>query len=117
MKLWEKLKCNMNRNPAQIVGEGEVGMTYEEIIEFSEQFADKIRNKKCCAVYCDSEMMTSLGLLACFAAGVTAVPLSKKYGELHCRKNKVNKGTAPRIMRGVFLIVKDGVPCVNWRKN
>lgn len=86
MKLWEKLKLNMNKNPAQTVGEGEVKMTYKEIIEFSEQFADKIRNKKCCAVYCNSEMMTSLGLLACFAAGVTAVPLSKKYGELHCRK-------------------------------
>ena len=43
MKLWEKLKCNMNRNPDQIVGEGEVMMTYKEIIEFSElgEFIDR----------------------------------------------------------------------------
>ena len=30
--------------------------------------------------------MSARALLACFAAGVTAVPLSKRYGELHCKK-------------------------------
>ncbi len=41
---------------------------------------------RCCAILCGSERLAAVSLLGCFAAGVTAVPLSARYGETHCRR-------------------------------
>ncbi len=46
----------------------------------------KLSGIKCCAILCQSEMAASMALLSCFAAEVTALPLSQRYGELHCNK-------------------------------
>ncbi len=86
MKLWYYLKNKMEENTQQVVCEKEASMTYEEIIIFTEEFAKKLKGIKCCAILCKSEMAASLALLSCFAAQVTALPLSPRYGELHCNK-------------------------------
>lgn len=86
MKLWYYLKNKMEENSQQVVCEKEASMTYEEIIIFTEEFAKKLKGIKCCAILCQSEMAASLALLSCFAAEVTALPLSQRYGELHCNK-------------------------------
>lgn len=86
MTLWEALKSKTADNLEQTVSENDAKMTFGELIVFAEDFAKKLSGQGCCAIYCDSEMAASMALLACFAAGVTAVPLSKKYGENHCRK-------------------------------
>lgn len=86
MNLWTYIRSKMLENPNQKICEETAEMTYEEVIIFCEHFAKKISNQKCCAILCDSEMMSGLALLSCFAASVTAVPLSARYGETHCKK-------------------------------
>lgn len=86
MKLWERVKKSMLENFKQTIGEGGARLTYEEVVIYAEMFAKKMAGVKCCAIFCSSEMAAAIALLACFAAGVTAVPLSARYGELHCQK-------------------------------
>ena len=86
MKLWKYLKNKMQPNLQQTVCEDCSAMTFEEIIVFAEAFSKKLKGIKCCAILCQSEMAASMVLLSCFAAEVTALPLSQRYGELHCNK-------------------------------
>lgn len=86
MKLWDFLRNKMLQNPNQIVCESEAKMTYEEMVVFAEMFSKQLQGIKCCAILCNCEMMAALALVSCFAAKVTAVPLSMRYGELHCNK-------------------------------
>lgn len=86
MKLWKYLKNKMQPNLQQTVCEDDAAMTFEELIVFAETFSKKLKGKKCCAILCKSEMAASMALLSCFAAEVTALPLSQRYGELHCNK-------------------------------
>ena len=84
--LWEFLKSRIQNNPNQKVCENNAEMTFEELLVFAENFSSKLNGIKCCAILCESEMAAGMALLSCFAAGVTAVPLSRRYGELHCNK-------------------------------
>ena len=84
MTLWEYLKSKMQNNLGQVVCENHAEMTYEELIVFAEEYAKKLKGIKCCAILCNCEMAASVALLSCFAAGVTALPLSQRYGKLHC---------------------------------
>ena len=86
MKLWDFLRNKMLQNPNQIVCESEAKMTYEEMVVFAEMFSKQLQGIKCCAILCNCEMMAALALVSCFADKVTAVPLSMRYGELHCNK-------------------------------
>lgn len=86
MKLWDYIKDNMLKYPKQTVSEGNFTKTYEELISFAEMFSEKLSSEKCCAIYCHSEVLSAMALLGCIAAGVTTVPLSTRYGDLHCKK-------------------------------
>lgn len=86
MQLWKYLKNRMQNHLRQEICENDAGMTYEEMVVFAEEFAKKLQGIRCCAILCQSEMAAAMALLSCFAAGVTAVPLSERYGELHCEK-------------------------------
>lgn len=86
MKLWRYLKNRMQQYLQQTVCEDDATMTYEELIVFAEEFAKRLKNVKCCAILCQSEMAAGMALLSCIAAEVTALPMSQRYGELHCNK-------------------------------
>lgn len=86
MHLWNVIKKAMTEHPGQTMGEGKAIITYADVVAFSELFASKIKNEKCCVVFCQSEMANALAILACFAAGVTAVPISCRYGDKHCKR-------------------------------
>lgn len=86
MKLWKYVREQMLKNPMQTVCENEAVMTYEGLVIYAEQFAKRLEGIKCCAILCQSEMAAAMALLACFAAGVTALPLSQRYGKHHCNK-------------------------------
>lgn len=86
MKLWKYLKNKMQLNLHQTICEGNFEITYGEAIMISEDFAKKLKGIKCCAILCQFEMAAGIALLSCFAAGVTAVPLSQRYGEYHSNK-------------------------------
>ncbi len=109
--LWKQLKRKMKKYSKQMICEDVAEITYKEAIEFSENFAKKLKGIKCCAILCDSELATSLVLLSCFAANVTALPLSKRYGELHC--NKILDSISP----DAVVTDENGILNVNRIKN
>ena len=86
MKLWNHIKKHMLKTPFQTIEEGTCSMTYEDAIIFAESFAKHIKKEKCCAIICGSELMQAIALLSCFAANITAVPLSVRYGEIYCNR-------------------------------
>ena len=86
MKLWTFIKEHMLLNPTQEICENNASMTYEDVVIWAESFSGTLKNHSCCAIMCSSEMAAAMALLSCFAAGVTAVPLSVRYGKAHCNK-------------------------------
>ncbi len=85
IRLWEEIKRKMLYFHDRKIREKSAEISYGELVDFAEGFASGL-NKPCYGIMCGSEMAAGMALLACFAAGVTAVPLSLKYGEKHCRK-------------------------------
>lgn len=86
MKLWSFIKEHMLKNPGQRICENSVSLSFEKTVIWAEGFAKRLNGVECCAILCSSEMAAAMSLLACFAAGVTAVPISMRYGEAHCNK-------------------------------
>ena len=86
MKLWQEIKKKMLSNPKQTVGEDETEITYEDLVIYAESFAERLAPHKGYGILCNHELSTAIALLACFAAEATAIPLSIRYGEMHCRK-------------------------------
>ena len=83
MKLWNFIKEHMLKNPEQQICENGASLSFEETVIWAEGFAKRLAGVECCAILCSSEMAAAMSLLACFVAGVTALPLSKRYGEAH----------------------------------
>ena len=86
MTLWNYLKKFLLKNPTQTVSEDSINITFEELVRQAEGFGRRLKSHKCCAILCTSEMFSALSILACFSAEVTALPLSVRYGESHCKK-------------------------------
>ena len=86
MELWRRLKQKLLARPSQTVCEGKANMTYAALAGCAEALAVRLTPFRCCAILCGSELLAVVSLLGCFAAGVTAVPLSARYGETHCRR-------------------------------
>lgn len=86
MKLWRRIKEQLQRYPTQMICEDSAEMTFDELLIFVESFSKRLRGVQCCAILCQSEMAAAIALLCCFAAEVTALPLSYRYGDLHCKK-------------------------------
>lgn len=86
MKLWNYIKEHMLKQPEQRICENGASMSFEDMAIWAESFSERLCGINCCSILCSSEMAASLALLACFAAEVTAVPLSMRYGEAHCNK-------------------------------
>lgn len=80
--IWEELKRRMQRFPKQAIAEGSIHLTYREMIRAAEGLAETL-DEPAYAILCRSELQAAIALLACFAAGKTAVPLSYRYGEIH----------------------------------
>ncbi len=96
MRLWEDIREEMLRHPFQTFCEGSAQMTFEEVVIYSELFARKLAGAKSCAILCGSEMAAAIALLSCFASGVTAVPLSVRYGTVHC--NRILEAISPDVV-------------------
>ena len=86
MKLWNFIKQHMLKNPEQQICENDASLSFEETVIWAEEYAKRLVGVECCSILCSSEMAAAMSLLACFAAGVTAVPLSMRYGEVHYNK-------------------------------
>lgn len=90
--LWTQIKNRMLTHSEQMIEEGETKLTYREMAERAEELAQSLSHGRY-AIRCTSELYTGLAILSCLAAGATAIPLSSRYGELHCER--ILKLTAP----------------------
>ena len=92
MRLWDYLRKKLLEHSCQTVCEGSYEISFGELVKETETFAKTLSEISCCAILCQSELMTAKAIIACFAAGITAVPLSKRYGQIHYNKilNKVS---------------------------
>lgn len=86
MTLWNRLRESLLEYPGKTVQEDNAVLHYEELVVYAELLASKLKGQTSCAIYCHSEMAAAIALLGCFAAGVTAIPLSVRYGKVHCTK-------------------------------
>jgi len=82
--LWKFIKEKMLSNPKQLMCEENSSFSYEEAVIYAEVLSEKIRSESRVCILCSSEMFSALGVMACFAAEVTAIPLSMRYGKEHC---------------------------------
>lgn len=83
-ELYTRLEETMRRHPDRTLSEGARVMTYAEALAEAGRRAKALKREKY-GILCRSELNTALNLLACLAAGKTAVPLSSRYGERHAR--------------------------------
>lgn len=83
--LWAMLRDKMLKFPSRKISEGESMLTYEDAVIFAENFGRRLTGP-CYAILCQSELGTALAMLGCIAAGVTALPLSFRYGEQHIKR-------------------------------
>ena len=83
--LYDFIKERMMCFPNQCLSDSSRSITFPEVVSFVEDFSSQLKCAKI-GILCDWELNTGLGLLACFKAGVTAVPLSYRYGKVHVDK-------------------------------
>ncbi len=86
MKLWKYIKEHITNHEDQTISEKNCRLSYADAVAWAEACAGKLKEYKCCAVLCKSEMHCAMALLACFAADVTAIPISLRYGHDHCAR-------------------------------
>ena len=98
--MWKFISECLKRSPKSKIQDSHRLLTYEMLFEMSEEHGSNLSkilgNKAKCAVLCDSGLNTAIGILACWCAGLVAVPLSKNYGQDHC--NKIISLTDPDIL-------------------
>ena len=80
MKLWNELRKQLLKHPGQTVWEGTAKMSYEELLIYAETLAAQLRAERYC-ILCRSESANAGAILACLAAGKTAIPLPCGSGE------------------------------------
>ena len=81
--MWKRIREKMLEHPEAVISEGERRITFEEAVGIAESVSKDLKDEKCAGVNCESEFDQALGILACFAARVTAVPLCRRYGKAH----------------------------------
>lgn len=86
MKLRDFLEKKIFMYDNQVIQDECCKITYGEFWNDAKMFSEKLRGERCCVIVCHSELNTAKALVSCFIAGVTAVPLSLRYGEKHCQK-------------------------------
>lgn len=90
----------MLKYPMQRISDDRRSRTYIRLVEETEELAKRLCRQKY-GILCSSDVLNAEALLACMAAGVTAVPLSNRYGELYNKK-------LIKSMRLSYLLVEEG---------
>ncbi len=80
--LWEYMKANLLRYDNAEVYNREERVVFKELVVQAESFAKRLGGQKY-GICCKSDVQSVKAILACLAAGVTAVPLSGRYGDVH----------------------------------
>lgn len=81
----ELLRESLRSHPDKTLRDESHVLTYREFLHQVEKLGESLTGQKY-GILCASELAAARGLAACLMAGVTAVPLSYRYGEQHTRK-------------------------------
>lgn len=85
-ELFHFIKERMKRYPQAIIGDTEGNRwSYNEFLNRTDGLAKQLTRHKY-GIICQSELSTALALMACFQAGITAVPISAGYGDVSQKK-------------------------------
>ena len=109
--LYEYLKERMGKFPDKTLREGDVCVTYKELLECPPALLKGLKYRDKVAVNCKSPLNTARGIFACLKAGVIAVPLSYQYGQAHIDKLR------DRIRLGCAITDDDGELKVTFDKD
>lgn len=85
MNLWSILREKLLANGDKTFVEEDNVYCFRAILQEAELLSKKL-TYPCYGILCSSELRTAISILACIAADVIAVPLSKRYGDVHCRR-------------------------------
>ena len=80
MSLWKTIRRSLLKTPHQRICEGEASLSYEEMCIFAEAFAERLKGSSY-GILCYTELGSAMALLACLAAGKTAIPMTMRYGK------------------------------------
>lgn len=80
--IYPYIREKLCQHAQQILQDEERTLTYRQALIEAERLAPALTGAKY-GLYCRSELNTAIALLACLAAGRTAVPLSYRYGRIH----------------------------------
>lgn len=86
IKLWDYIAANMSVHKEQLICEGKEKITFQEVILCAELVGRMLKGVKSCAIICESELAAGIAILGCFASEVTAIPISYRYGQSHCKR-------------------------------
>ncbi|MBQ2775250.1 MAG: acyl--CoA ligase [Clostridia bacterium] len=81
--LWEFLSEKVLSNPSKLLADGNGTITYKELHENVMLLSRKLKRHCKYAILCESELYAATAILACFASGAVAVPMSVRYGGQH----------------------------------
>lgn len=83
--LYQFIRGRMDVHKYQTLHEENRSLMYYEVLHLAESFGQRLRQMKIkkVGILCRSELNAGIGFLSCFSAGVTAVPLSHRYGRIH----------------------------------
>jgi acyl-CoA synthetase (AMP-forming)/AMP-acid ligase II len=80
-ELYKTLEQAMTQNQTQTVEENGTVMSYRQFIDAAGNHVQSLSRFEKIGILCRSELNTALALFACMEAGVTAIPMSPRYGE------------------------------------
>lgn len=84
--MWNYVKRCMRMHPNSEISNREGGVRFSKLLDWVERTAADLPPESKCAVLCRGELNAAKGLMLCFEAGVTAIPMPVKYGLEACGK-------------------------------
>ena len=85
--LYSHLKSRMEQFPSATLRDNAQEVSYAQLLAEAEDLGRQLCQAPKYGILCHSQLNSLRGLLACFFAHKTAVPLSHLYGEAHTTKN------------------------------
>lgn len=87
--MWAFINDCISQNEASILFDKDNKISYSELLKIVEKIGDIMKkllpSKSKCAILCDKGLNTAIAILSCWYADLVPIPMSKNYGENHCK--------------------------------
>ena len=86
--LYEYLKEHMSRFPDKTLCEGEVCITYRELLDCPPSLLKRLKSRDNIAILCKSPLNVARAIIACLKMRRAIIPLSYQYGKNHIDRKR-----------------------------